>query len=263
MTVLFVAIVLAVFAGGVCLWLSGLLFGRRPGPDALRAAEVADALRADHGRLEAALATANSLIEEAEARAKRAEEIKSHAEEEVGRAAAELGRVAGEMDRAEAEIGRLKAERDLLGAEVEELKQQSSKPRLKPPPLPVRGGVVERHEDAARGEDLDVALAQLDMERVAHKKTRDELDLLKKGGPVQISDGRSSVPPVAPGFGVPGRRGAGFQTVSIAARGQPVAAADHDRLRQSHDQLQRDKERVEAELLRAQQELQLLRMRTE
>jgi hypothetical protein len=255
MTALFVAIVLAVFAGGVCLWFSGLLFGRRARPDASRAAETADQLRADRTRLEAALAAANSLVEEAELRARRAEEIKSKAEEEVGRAAVKLGRVAGEMAEAEEEIARLKQE--VAGL------QQAAKQRVKPPPLPTKVEIIEDLEEIPESADLDFALAQLDMERVAHKKTRDELEQLKKGGgaPMQVSDGRSSVPPAAPGFGVPGRRGAGYQTVSIASRGQPVPAADHDRLRQSHDQLQRDKERIEADLARAQQELQLLKMR--
>jgi len=265
MTALFVAIVLAAFAGGVCLWFSGLLFGRRARPDASRAAAAADELRADRARLEAALAAANSLVEEAEARAKRAEEIKSKAEEEVGRAAVELGRVAGEMDGAEGEIARLKQEIDGLRQEVAGL-QQAAKQRAMPPPLPRKAEVVEEIEEIdaiPESADLDFALAQLDMERVAHKKTRDELEQLKRGGggPVQISDGRSSAPPPPPGLGVSGRRGEGFKTVSIASRGQAVPAADHDRLRQSHDQLQRDKERIEADLARAQQELQLLKMR--
>jgi hypothetical protein len=262
MTVLFVAMVLAVFVGGVCLWLSGLLLGRRPRPDAIRVAETVNDLRADHARLEAALATANSLVEEAESRAKRAEEIKSRAEEEVGRAATELGSVAGEMARAEDEIARLKKEVGDHKKEIDGL-QQAAKHRLKPPPLPVKTDAGEKRAEPPESADLDFALAQLDIERVAHKKTREELDQLKKGGPVQISDGRPSVPPAVPGFGVPGRRGAGYQTVSIAARGQPVAAPEHDRLRQSHDQLQREKERIEAELTRAQQELQLLKMRQE
>jgi hypothetical protein len=261
MTAMFVAMVLAVFAGGVCLWLSGLLLGRRPRRDAISAAETVSELRADHARLEAALATANSLVEEAESRAKRAEDIKGKAEEEVGRAATELGSAAGEMARAEAEIARLKKENDELQEQIGEL-QQAAKPRLRPPPLPpVKSDAGEKHAEVEESADLDFALAQLDIERVAHKKTRDELDQLKKSGGVQISDGRPSVPPAVPGFGVPGRRGAGYQTVSIAARGQPVAAPEHDRLRQSHDQLQREKERIEAELTRAQQELQLLKMR--
>jgi len=249
MTVLFVGIVLAVFAGGVCLWLSGMLFGRRPRPEASRAAE--------------ALRAATARLAEAESRAKRAEETKAKAEEEVGRAATELGRVAGEMAHAEEEIARLKREAEELKQENEGL-QQAAKHRLKPPPLPPKIGAEEKRAEAPESADLDVALAELDLERVAHKKTRDELEQVKRGGaPVQVSDGRSSTPPAPPGFGVPGRRGAGYQTVSIASRGQAVPAAEHDRLRQSADQLQREKERIEAELAHAQQELQLLKMRRE
>ena len=251
MTALFVAIVLAVFVGGVCLWLSGMLLGRRERPGAARAAE------ANAAELKAVAAR----LEEAESRARAAEEIKARAEQELGRAATELGSVAGEMARAEDEIERLKNEAAELKKEVEGL-QQASKHRLKPPPLPTRSEGGDKREEAPRSEDLDFALAQLDIERVAHNKTRDELDQLKKSGaPVQVSDGRPSVPPAVPGLGVPGRRGAGFQTVSIAARSQPVTGSDHDRLRQSHDQLQREKERIEAELTRAQQELQLIKMR--
>jgi hypothetical protein len=230
MTALFVAIVLAVFAGGVCLWLSGMFFGRKPRTDVSR-------------------------LEEAESRAKRAEATKARAEEEVGRAATELGRVAGEMGKAEEEIARLKQE-------VEGL-QLAAKHRLKPPPLPTKAEAGEKRAEEPESADLDFALAQLDMERVAHKKTRDELEQVKRGAPVQISDGRSSAPPEAPAFNAPGRRGAGYQTVSIASRGQPVSPSDHDRLRQSNDQLQREKERIETELARAQQELQLLKMRRE
>jgi hypothetical protein len=256
MTALFVAIVLAVFAGGVCLWLSGLLFGRRARPDNLGAQEAAERLRVDRVLLDEALKAATARAEEAEAQATRALDTKAKAEEEVGRAATELGRAASEMAKSEQEIARLKQE-------VEELQQGEKQHRLKPPPLPTKTEVGEKRADAPESDDLDFALAQLDMERVAHQKTRDELDQMKRGsgGPVQLSDGRPSVPPPAPGLGVPGRRGAGFQTVSIAARGQPVAGVEHDRLRQSHDQLQREKERMEAELARAQQELQLLRMR--
>jgi chromosome segregation ATPase len=133
MTALFVAILLAVFAGGVCLWLSGMFFGRRPRPDASRR------------------------LEEAESRAKKAEETKVRAEEEVGRAATELGRVAGEMSKSEEEIARLKQE-------VEGL-QAAARNRVKPPPLPAKAEAGEKHAEVEESADLDFALAQLDLER--------------------------------------------------------------------------------------------------
>jgi hypothetical protein len=261
MTVLFIAMVLAVFAGGVSLWLSGLFLGRRvrgPSP-AAEAAAATDDGRAERDRLESALSGARARIDEIETQAKVAEAARSNAEGELARAAAELGRVEGEMAQAEGDLKRLKGEN-------EELKTSAEKLRLKKlPPMPAKATVpaVAAAPTEGGNEELDFALAQLDMERVAHQKTRDELEQAKRGATVQLSDGRPSVIPPLPGAAppTPGRRGAGFQTVSIASRGLPVSSADYDRLRQLNDQLKRDKDDVEAELARAQQELQLLKMR--
>jgi hypothetical protein len=256
MTALFIAMVLAVFAGGVSLWMSGLFLGRRVRSQVFEESEgrELERLRGERERLESSLTLARGQIQELEAHVKVFEAAKSTAESELARAAIELGRVEGEMLRADDELKRLEEEN-------EQLRDRAEKQKLIKPPAPVRSDTGDGPQEVAN-EDLDVALAQLDMERVAHKKTRDELEQVKKGFAVQISDGRTSViPPVPGGPAIPGRRGAGFQTVSIASRALPVSAADHDRLRQLNDQLKRDKEQVEADLARAQQELQLLKMR--
>ena len=256
MTLLFIAMVLAVFAGGVALWLSGLFLGRRVGAQAPAAAPPAElgTARAEAERLEASLSAAKARIEELETSARITEAARSSAEAELSRAVAELGRVEGEMVQAGADLDRLKEEN-------EELKAVEKTHRPLPPPMPSKAAPpADGAAPEGGNEELDFALAQLDMERVAHQKTRDELEQAKKGAPVQVSDGRPSVvPPLPPAM--LGRRGAGFQTVSIASRGLPVSSADYDRLRQLNDQLKRDKEQVEADLVRAQQELQLLRMR--
>jgi hypothetical protein len=258
MTLVFLAIVLAVFAGGISLWLSGLLLGRRSRAQtpATDIAPELEKMRTERARLESMLSGARSRLDEIETRNSRAEDAKSSAEAELARAAVELGRVEGEMVRAQAEMVRLKEEN-------EGLKSVTDKGRRQVPAAPANGDPVEKRPHAGANEELDFALAQLDMERVAHQKTRKELEQTRKGGgAVQVSDGRpSSVPPLPPGVGIPGRRGAGFQTVSIASRGMQVPSADYEKLRQLTDQLKRDKEKAETELARAQQELQLLKMR--
>jgi hypothetical protein len=255
MTGLFIAMVLAVFAGGVSLWFSGLFLGRRVRAQSFEAGagrEIAR-LRAEHEQLESAHEASRARIEELQTTARVAEAAASSAQAELSRAVAELGRVESEMVRAEGDLEGLEKENAALKEAAEKLKQIK-------PPRPSRAPGEEPQEGA--NEELDFALAQLDMERVAHQKTRDELEQAKRGS-VQVSDGRISIPPPLPlpDAAAPGRRGAGFQTVSIASRGLPVSGADYDRLRQLNDQLKRDKEQVEADLSRAQQELQLLKMR--
>ncbi len=204
MTFLFAMMILAVFLGGVLLWLSGLTVG----------------LRSD---------SELPVIEEME-------------------------RVENELTMAAEEMKRLRDENEALKA------RNTSKESKPPPPLPPTPPPlpVKTPSEIPDSEELDSAQALLDLERVAHRRTLDELAAIKNllsTKIAQISD---------PSGGVGTRRdrnSAGFKTMSIDNRSQSVSGTDHDRLRQLYDQTTRDKDSLETELARAQQELQLLKMR--
>jgi len=208
--------------------LAGLILGMRSGDDGVPR-EVVQAMKLKMDQLQARVLGSDKKIEQAAAAAETAESERKKAEAEVGRMAVELGTIEGEL---------------------EQLKKDLEKPDPKEDEH--RYDTIPA-EPIGASEMTDDALAELDLERVAHRKTREELEALKKL--TQASDGRPHLPHPD------GRRGAGFQTVSIASRDSQISGTDHDRLRQAYAQLQRDKEKAETELVRAQQELQLLKMR--
>ena len=91
------------------------------------------------------------------------------------------------------------------------------------------------------------------MERVAHQKTRDELDQVKKIAAIKMGTSPSAA-------GTPGGR-SGFKTLAISTRDVPGGAKGDSILKQALDKVQGEKEQVESELARARQEIQLLKMR--
>ncbi len=269
-------------AGGICLWVAGLLLGGRAGGGRTAEDELAALVRNRNslrgnlldaheklGRLESQMA------DERTAR-RAAEDDLARAETEMERAAGELGRAEAELSQSGLEIARLEAQ---LAATTREL---ADTPTMPPDPLPgmsippISGDFhpkktmaigYARASDPPEAADTDNALADLDLERVAHTKTRQALDeaqarieLLERERaaprppPVPASPnspsaecaepGKASTPPPLPPRD---RKGAGFQTVSIASRDQAVPGFEHDRLRQAHEQLRLEKERIESE----------------
>ena len=256
MTLLFILLILAVFVGGICMWLSGLTVGLRSkgGAAALSTSTEISSARASEARAKSEAETALKQARSEHERVSAMEVAKETAEAEVARVADELVRVEGEMTKAAGELERLAKENDELKRKFEAAKKEKLKPPAPPaPPLPKRPSLAP----PPSSDDLDSAQAQLDMERVAHQKTKEELEAVKRLVEMHSSGALPSVGLTGPGA----RRGAGFKTMSIDTRSQQVTGTEHDRLRQAYDQLQRDKDRVETALARAQQELQLLKMR--
>ena len=239
MTFLFAMMILAVFLGGVLLWLSGLTVGLRSDSDSdSRGDRDLEKLRQDRGKLAA-------------------------------EASAETARVVEEMERVENELTMAAEKMKLLKDENEALKakgvSQESKPSTPtppplpptPPPLPpAPPPLPDKAPDDS--EDLDSAQNQLDLEKAAHRKTLDDLAAIKNLLSIKIAESSDPSGDLGP---QKDRNSAGFKTMSIDNRSQSVSGTDHDRLRQSYDQNVREKDRLETELARTQQELQLLKMR--
>jgi len=254
MTLLYVLIIASVFLGGVLLWLSGWMAGLRgngdSGDQAGPSPLMLDSMRREKEALSTDLRAVAAELEAAKVAVRAAEDGKNKVEEELARAVTEMTRVEGEMAGAEEEITRLAQENDAL----KKLSPDKPRPPAPPVPPPLPKGLGSGAAEPS--DELDNAEARLDMERVAHQRTKDELESLKK-----LVKSVGSTGPAGMGLSGPRRDGSGFKTMSIDTRASSVSGTEHDRLRQSHDKLAREKERLEGELARAQQELQLLKMR--
>ncbi len=235
MTFLFVMMILAVFLGGVLLWLSGLTVGLRS------SSELPDNKLPDNKELVKLRGDRDKLAVEA------------------ARVVEEMERVENELTMAAEEMKRLRDENEALKSNGAPKKTGSSPPKPpplppKPPPLPA----VASTSEIPDSEELDSAQAQLDLEKVAHRRTLDELAAIKNLLEMKIAEDLDPAGGTGPQRD---RYSAGFKTMSIDNRSQSVSGTDHDRLRQSFDQTVREKDRLETELARTQQELQLLKMR--
>jgi septal ring factor EnvC (AmiA/AmiB activator) len=239
MTLLLTLLILATAVGGFCLWISGLMFGRRardPGPDQAAYDELAAsqaALRDEFARVRADLEHSQGRLTETES--------------ERGRLKGELDALRGEADQAEGELGQLREQLDLL-------RKKKRREEMLTPATPLQAVSAPDPDQPEAEGDADSALAELDLERVAHRETREELDKIKQELVALRAEGEESRPSVPP---VPGRRGPRFQTVSIATRAAEVPGVEHDRLRLAYEQLQKDKEEIEAEYARTLEQLKL------
>jgi len=235
MTFLLLLMILAAAVGGFCLWFSGLLFGRRA--------------RSTHdNQTQAKILENQATLNEELVRVRT--ELESSRER--------LTETEDERTRLQSELDRLKAEAEQADGELEKLREQLEKLREQPPkraemktPAKPIEMVPAGPADSSEG-DADSALAELDIERVAHRETRAELEKLK--AEVMLLKSESSAKPSVPP--APGR-GARFQTVSIATRSEEVPAFEHDRLRAAFETLKREKEQIEAEHARTLEQLKL------
>jgi hypothetical protein len=287
------AIVIALVAvGGLCCWVAGLLLGGRGGRAASsRDGAFADLVRNRNG-LRENLLLAHERIGELEGRLSEERAARRTAEEELGRAEIEMERAAGELGRAEAELDQSGLEITRLEARLEAATRElADTPTLPPDPLaadtvppPAAGAVAAvppvqgqaglkrtmaigylRESTPPATAATDSALADLDIERVSHARTRQALDEAQARlerlereraapppipcppPPSAVRAAADSDPAPPPPPARPDRKGAGFQTVSIASRDQAVPGFEHDRLRRAHDQLRLEKEQLEAE----------------
>lgn len=235
MTFLLLLLILATAVGGFCLWFSGLLFGRR-------------ARSAGEQQVQAAILANQAALGDELVR------VRNELDQSRGR----LTETEGERSRLQAALDALKAEAEQADAELEGLRQQLEDLRNKPgrgerptPATPIE--VVPAGPPDTTEEDADSALAELDIERIAHRETRAELEKLKAEVALLKSEAasRPSVPPAAPG------RAKRFQTVSIATRSGEVPAVEHDRLRAAFEVLKREKEQLEADNARMLEQIKL------
>jgi len=265
------AIIVALVAvGGLFLWISGVLAGSR-----ISSANEGDlaSLTRNHNELRRSLLGAGERLRKLDERLSEEGAARRAAEEELERAEAELERAAGELGRAEAEMDQAGLEISRLEALLEAAKTETADKPTVPPgpgspeapviaPAPGKAGAkmtmaigYVRESVPPASAATDSALADLDLERVSHTRTRQALsDAMAKIE--RLERERPSPPPLPPPAHPgpasspppgPGRKGAGFQTVSIAGRGAVVPGVEHDRLRAAYEKLRVEKERLEDE----------------
>ncbi|MFO8072587.1 MAG: hypothetical protein R6V85_11995 [Polyangia bacterium] len=251
--------------GALALWLSGLLLGQRRAVSS--GDEAQKELASSREELKASLAAAEQKGKEllGELRFTREERDAARkgieqAEDEMASAATRLGRIEAELDQARGEVERLQAENERLDRQRQ---------------LAAKSGTAGR--GGAASEDIDDALAELDIERVAHRRTQKKLEQERKASEklrAEIESLRLRASAARDGerpSGMPGppkgakgaaRGGSGFKTASISLRGQQVESSEYARLRQAHDKLLREKEQLESEHARALEQLKLLRLQS-
>ncbi len=197
MTLLFLLMILAIFFGGLFLWLSGLFSGLRFRSTSGSSNKL-EKLQKDHDSLVTEVSRIGELLHQAETQAKQSQEARKAVETEMARESVELGRVEGELKRYENEIKRLKEENESLAS----------------------------------------------------------------GGPTSIAPQKSKTEPLVLGDREPTQRHTSpMQTMAISTRGTTIPTTTYNLLKQQHERLQTEKEKMEAELSRAQQEIQLLKVR--
>jgi hypothetical protein len=276
MSLLALTIVL-VLAGGLSLWVSGLLLGSRGGrgtpASALEQAALVrnrNALRESLLQAQGRLANLEKELAGERGARRTADEELARAETEMERAASELGRAEAELSQASLEISRLEAR---LEATTRELADTPTLPPDPPgrgaspsgapvpgpvPPQPGKAGAkmtmaigFSRESVTPVSAATDSALADLDLERVAHAKTRQALDAAQARLEALDRERHAPPPPVprpsSKGYAESGRpagsppanprdrKGAGFQTVSIASRDSDPPGVGSDRQRRAEE----------------------------
>lgn len=243
MILLFVLTVAAIFLGGVCLWISGMMFGTQ------NRTVDSDGLQ-ENQELQKENEKFRREVERLQAEVEEVRDRRFQVEENSEKVAMEIDRIAAEKEAATEEIERLRDELHAL--------RQRGKDSLPKLPMPARQSSIPPIH--AESEAIDAVQADLDMERVAHQKTKEELAQVKKIAAIKMGTQPSS-------FGSPGRR-SGFKTLSIASGGTASGGAaaangseDESGAQKALAQIQAEKDRIESELARTKQELQLLKMR--
>ncbi|MCK9523924.1 MAG: hypothetical protein M0R76_12930 [Proteobacteria bacterium] len=233
-------IVLCVFLGTAALWFSGFFFARTAAANAVSVPSPTEAVLANAPTLppggEGALVAETQLLiaerDDAMRHVQDAVAAKNKAEDEVSRIELELAQL-------DAQLGKSHEENHRLQAELEAL-QQRPKPPLPAPPLPAPNMTHGHQQD-----ELDAMAAQLDLEKVAHQKTREELEALRKNAAAPQPPARK------------------FATMAFAAppRLSLIGGEEEGVSQGTLEKLQAEKDDLEAELRKARKEIQFLKMR--
>lgn len=244
MIFLFALMAVAILLGSVFLWLSGYMTAPRTVSGASPVVSDDGALK----KLEADNARLRKQLDEAADERKTQVLDDSDKEAEVAKLTSDLAKAEGEKDRAQFEIDNLRDELDAMKAKGKERPSALPKP---PPPVPGGGGAMP--ESAA----IDTLQAQLDMEKVTHQKTKDELAQVKKLAAVKMA----TSPTFSTSGGGDAQGKSRFQTMAFSTRGAGGGGGSNDILKGALDKVQGEKTKLQAELDRAKKEIQILKMR--
>jgi hypothetical protein len=189
---------------------------------------------------------------------------------------AEIARLNSQIVQLEGERDKVLFDLDGVKEELETAKEKltQSRPMEKPTtlPKPAKRQSIPHSESEA----LDELQAELDMEKVAHQRVREdlkqvqtaraqvsmerekikkELEQVKKLAALQISSDSGGTD-ASPG-------GSRFKTMAMGMKSPLVASGDSNKLQATLEKTQSEKERLETELDRTRKELQLLKMRND
>ncbi len=234
----------AIFVGSIMLWLSGYYLGISQSSSTTGDNSLKDNV------LNSALAEISSLKKKNIQYQKEISIFKEHKDDglnrdhidEVAKLTSEIAKVEGEKDKAQ-------FENDTLKDEIEDLKKllksKNKKPKLPPPTLAPK--------PSTESEVFDDIQAQLDMEKVAHQKTKEELEQVKKLAAVKMAS--------TPSFKTSGSSGgkSKFQTMAFNVKAQ--GASGDKTLGAALSKIQSEKDKLQSELQRVKKELQLLKIR--
>lgn len=241
MIALLVAIVLCILLGGISMWISGFLYRNARGIPPMEKTIAVD----QTGPLRRQIDELSGQVFELQAQRKALEStvsVNTEISAEADFMKTEMSRLENEKSYADAELVRLNEECAQLRGEMEASKLRN-KPRL-PIPVPLPSPTFHHESD-----ELDTLGAQLDIERVAHQKTREELEQVKKIAALKLG-----------GANLDGSDRRPFQTMAISTRGTSLGG-DGEGLQNALEKIQAEKDQIESELVRTRQELQFLKMR--
>lgn len=188
---------------------------------------------------------------------------------EIARLNSQIVQLEGERDKVLFDLDGVKEE-----LEIAKEKLTQSRPMEKPTTLPKP--VKRQSSPHSESEALDELQAELDMEKVAHQRVREdleqvqtsraqvsmelekikkELEQIKKLAALQISSDSGGADASS--------RGSRFKTMAMGMKSPLVASGDSNKLQATLEKTQFEKERLETELDRTKKELQLLKMRND
>ncbi|MBN2803839.1 MAG: hypothetical protein JXR91_12165 [Deltaproteobacteria bacterium] len=250
---LFIIIAASIFTGSILLWLSGYSIGKNSTskistPQNTGVSDkTADALKKSIDSLtveKTELEKENNSLKETIASIK-TENSPENENSEIAELTSQLAKVEGEKSRALFDL-------DTLKDEIEELnkKLEDSNNRPKPPPPTFKDSDVHKSDSDIH----DELQAKLDLEMVAHQKTRDELAQIKKLAAVKMGTS-----PTFSGSANGGRTGSKFQTMAFNTRAAGGISGG-EVLKNALEKVQAEKDNLQAELQKAQNEIQILKM---
>jgi chromosome segregation ATPase len=254
---LFIIIAASIFLGSIFLWLSGYSIGKNstskisPPQKTDISDKTAEVLKKSIESLtieKTALEKENLLLKEtiSSNKTEESENRPENENSEIAELTSQLARVEGEKSKALFELDTLKDEIEELNKKLEE-----SSNRPKPPPPTFKDSDVHKsHSDIH-----DELQAKLDLEMVAHQKTRDELAQIKKLAAVKMGTS-----PTFAGSASGGRTASKFQTMAFNTRAAGGISGG-EVLKNALEKVQAEKDKLQSELQKAQKEIQNLNIK--